>query len=399
MLQYPLQLPPLALPSPKHPRSPFALTNFSHPSTPSTPSARLSKSPYISSRQSSTRPVSIPNAPTLLSHYPSTSASFHSSLLDGVLSQGDSVGEGSLLQGELVRRVSIGPGIAPTRSSDYKEPANEFQVVRRLGAGSYAVVYLVKEVLSRPPPSDDGHMSTIGQMELDSRLSDTVYGREYAIKCLSKANLDEEALAAQMTEVRLSSLFSPYPGLPASQVTIHQSLKSHPNIVTLHRTLETASFLLLVLEYVPGEDLFYFLEQARDHYDSDSHHSDSHTPPTPSLLSNMHPSQLLSRTRLRLIASMFSQMCDAVAACHDQQVFHRDIKPENFIVTDGWATLPDGRQERKVIVKLTDFGLSSTDIQSSDMDCGSAPYMSYGELVPATTTNIPETDFRCRVQE
>lgn len=161
-------------------------------------------------------------------------------------------------------------------------------------------------------------------------------------------------------------------------MTIHQSLKSHPNIVTLHRTLETPSFLLLVLEYVPGEDLFYFLEQARDHYDIDSHHSDSHTPPTPSLLSNMNPSQLLSRTRLRLIASMFSQMCDAVAACHDQQVFHRDIKPENFIVTDGWATLPDGRQERKVIVKLTDFGLSSTDIQSSDMDCGSAPYMSYG---------------------
>jgi hypothetical protein len=219
MLQYPLQLPPLALPSPKHPRSPFALSltaNFSNPSTPSTPSARLSKSPYISSRQSSTRPVSIPNAPTLLSH-PSTSASFHSSLLDGVLSQGDLVGEGSLLQGEPIRRVSIGPGIAPTRSSDYKEPAKEFQVVRRLGAGSYAVVYLVQEVISRPPPSEDGHMSTIGQMELDNRPSETLYGREYAIKCLSKANLDEEALAAQMTEVRLSFFLFALSCLPVSQ--------------------------------------------------------------------------------------------------------------------------------------------------------------------------------------
>jgi len=75
---------------------------------------------------------------------------------------------------------------------------------------------------------------------------------------------------------------------------------------------------------------------------------------------------------------MFGQMCDAVAACHKQQVFHRDIKPENFIVTDGLVNLPDGRAERKVIVKLTDFGLSTTDIESSDMDCGSAPYMSYG---------------------
>jgi len=75
---------------------------------------------------------------------------------------------------------------------------------------------------------------------------------------------------------------------------------------------------------------------------------------------------------------MFAQMCDAVAACHAQQVFHRDIKPENFIVTDGSSTSPDGRSERKVIVKLTDFGLSTTDLESADMDCGSAPYMSYG---------------------
>jgi serine/threonine protein kinase len=77
---------------------------------------------------------------------------------------------------------------------------------------------------------------------------------------------------------------------------------------------------------------------------------------------------------------MFAQMCEAVAACHYQHVFHRDIKPENFIVTDGWTTLPNGRQERKVIVKLTDFGLSTTDVASSDMDCGSAPYMSYGTI-------------------
>lgn len=183
------------------------------------------------------------------------------------------------------------------------------------------------------------------------------------------------------------------------QATIHQSLPAHPNIVTLHRTLETPSFLLLLLEFVPGEDLFYFLEQARDHYEvdplasdlsttppSDSSCSSSRTPSSPSLLSSLAPSQLLSRTRLRLIASMFSQMCEAVATCHDNSVFHRDIKPENFIVTDGWTTLPDGRRERKVVVKLTDFGLSTTDTDSADMDCGSAPYMSFGTLIAALSS-------------
>lgn len=97
---------------------------------------------------------------------------------------------------------------------------------------------------------------------------------------------------------------------------------------------------------------------------------------------------------------MFSQMCDAVAACHAQQVFHRDIKPENFIVTDGLWTGPDGRQERKVIVKLTDFGLSTMDEESADMDCGSAPYMSYGGFLCSlfSQEQIANHSF-CRVQE
>jgi serine/threonine protein kinase len=71
---------------------------------------------------------------------------------------------------------------------------------------------------------------------------------------------------------------------------------------------------------------------------------------------------------------MFSQMCDAVAACHARGVYHRDIKPENFIVTEAWASATNSR---KVVVKLSDFGLATTEEESSDMDCGSAPYMSY----------------------
>ncbi|KAG2368365.1 kinase-like domain-containing protein [Suillus spraguei] len=248
--------------------------------------------------------------------------------------------------------------------------AKEFEVVRRLGTGSYAVVYLVREVISRIPISEDGH---VGVLDLDPTPPPIVYGRNFALKVLSKANLDSEALTAQLTEV-----------------TIHQSLSQHPNIVTLHRTLETDAFLLLVLEFVPGEDLFYFLEQARDHYAPDES-TESKTPPTPSLLATLHPSALLSHTRLRLIASMFAQMCDAVAACHDQRVFHRDIKPENFIVTDGYAPSSSSDiMERKVLVKLTDFGLSTNEVESADMDCGSAPYMSFECRNNVAPTYSPE---------
>ncbi|KAH9938922.1 kinase-like protein, partial [Amylocystis lapponica] len=390
MCCYPVQLPPLSLSSSK--RAPLARRgsdDFRHApatlthrrvandklvsprpphthviplsistalSAASSPSSSPSSSPYLSSKQFPRSPLvplprQLPPSPVSHSTYASasvssTGSSISSTLVD-VLSQGDLVGEGLSLQGETISRV---PRTPSEPRVDYDEPAKEFEVVRKLGTGSYAVVYLVREVLSRAPPSDDGHVAAL----------------------LSKANLDEEA----------------WPHSCSRYATIHQSLPAHPNIVTLHRTLETRSFLLLLLEFVPGEDLFYFLEQARDHYETDpaspdlstsppSDSSCTRTPPTPSLLSSLNPAQLLSRTRLRLIASMFSQMCEAVATCHDHSVFHRDIKPENFIVTDGWTTSSDGRRERKVFVKLTDFGLSTTDTESADMDCGSAPYMSF----------------------
>ncbi|KAF9474565.1 Pkinase-domain-containing protein [Pholiota conissans] len=345
MLQYPQPLPPLALKSQRPSVNPRRRDLRKEPlAIPPALPQDSPRSPYISSRP---LPLQSPRVR-------SQALSIASASLTDVLFKGDVVGDGFYLQGEQIRTVS-------NAAAHHSEPAAEFEVIKQLGTGSYAVVYLVQEVLSRPPPSDDGHMS-IASMDFEGP-KEVVYGRKYAIKCLSKANLDEEALAVQMSEV-----------------TIHQSLHIHPNIVTLYRTLETSSFLLLLLEYVPGEDLFYFLEQARDHYDldpTDSSVSPTNTPPTPSLLSNLNPSRLLSRTRLRLISSMFSQMCDAVAACHAQGVYHRDIKPENFIVTDGYMNTLDGRSERKVIVKLTDFGLSTTDVESADMDCGSAPYMSY----------------------
>ncbi|EIW83295.1 Pkinase-domain-containing protein [Coniophora puteana RWD-64-598 SS2] len=324
------------------PTSPLA------PSAPTPPTPKSKHVPFSSLVNRTPTPPARPQTPPR-----STSPS---SAIEDLLAPGDIVGDGIPLQGQLVRTARIQ---SPTLE-DFSI-SSEFEVVRRLGSGSYAVVYLVREVLSRPPVSEDGHL---GPIDLDIPPQRTVYGREFALKCLGKANLDDEALDAQLSEV-----------------TIHQSLRSHPNIVTLHRTFETSAFLLLLLEFVPGEDLFYFLEQSRDHEDEafddgTGMGSPSRTPPTPSLLASLHPSQLLGTTRLRLVASMFGQMCDAVQACHEQGVYHRDIKPENFIVTDS-LSVSGSSKERRVIVKLSDFGLATTDTESSDMDCGSAPYMSF----------------------
>lgn len=113
-----------------------------------------------------------------------------------------------------------------TNTSSVLPPAPELEIVRRLGTGSYAIVYLAREALrfSRPaalrPSStrskteddgdgDDGmvvggRMDSVGHgASKGNRSSENViYGREFAVKCLSKANLDDQALAAQLAEVR-----------------------------------------------------------------------------------------------------------------------------------------------------------------------------------------------------
>ena len=165
-------------------------------------------------------------------------------------------------------------------------------------------------------------------------------------------------------------------------LSVKHCLPTHPNFVAFYHTLKTQSYLLLVLEYVPGEDLFYFLEQTCDHEEWLASNPYA-VPPNPLLLASLHPNQLLSNRRLHLITSMFSQMCDAVALCHREGVYHCDIEPENFIVTNLCTT----ENEQHIVVKLTDFGLATCDVELGDVDCGSAPYMSYGMCLSSTHTH------------
>jgi hypothetical protein len=164
-------------------------------------SSGLSLSTSFSSLPSPSFPSSSLPQPVPRSNHPSSKArSTISSHVEDILSPGDIVGEGIPLQGEFLRLAPNQSAEAPV--ADDQELAPEFQVVSKLGTGSYAIVYLVREVLSRSPPSEDDHVYPGGRLEFDDAASmrSSEYGREYAIKLLSKADLDEEELV-QLTEV------------------------------------------------------------------------------------------------------------------------------------------------------------------------------------------------------
>lgn len=402
-----------------------------------------------------------------LSRYGSTYA-IEGHPLGDVFEIGDLLGPGLEHAGHVIQIAETTPGFIE-QNADLT--GSKLEVIRKLGEGSYAVVYLVKEVSAeevashasqksmsiptsaiqsgRSEPAsrsseDDADMTMVASSEdllsttlkangkgkedgfhnspaleerrrkdlkIDTRLRP---GKEYALKCLCKRDLPEDMLEVQRLEA-----------------TIHQSIPSHPNIVTLYRTYETPDWLFLVLEYCPGQDLYYWLEQAQDtgqpsddldgdfgktltdtdkdtvgpirNVTSATTASDNYrrldssldaTPPSPSLLASTSGHGLLSKRRIRLVARMFRQICDAVQFCHDRGVSHRDIKPENFIVEDrrsleemqsacpdtSTSTLIDSTRDgddTQVIVKMTDFGLATAEDRCEDFDCGSKPYMAY----------------------
>ncbi|GAA6020461.1 hypothetical protein JCM10207_000008 [Rhodosporidiobolus poonsookiae] len=315
------------------------------------------------------------------------------SLVD-VFDEGERIGVDVWLEG---RGGWVRDCFAGRADVDGKAPGNgldgpkQLEVERRLGEGTYAIVYLVREVLYDPDPNDDDLLSPIDPLasfEFDDAPSSTsrprlhswaseyessvaaqakpTYGQYYALKCLCKKNLTEDLIEVQRNEAFL-----------------HRALPKHENIVQMYGAYETDDWLFLVLEYAGGRDAFYWLLEAQEHgtedlysraaspngdyldalgrrrssFDFDSTAQDDEaddsalsrtitadtpahllvdeTPPSPSLLSAAVGDALLSRKRLRLISRMFGQMCAAVQACHDVGISHRDIKPENFIVIDG----------------------------------------------------------------
>jgi hypothetical protein len=142
--------------------------------------------------------------PSLLDHLstPASGRSIVRAMYNNVLSPDNPTGKGLMLQGEHVVCIHMPMHVHKNEFNNELELAIEFEVVKWLGAGSYAVIYQVKEVLSWHEYSNNGCISWwIDGLDGEQMVESREYRRQYVVKCLSKVNLNEEVLKAQMTEV------------------------------------------------------------------------------------------------------------------------------------------------------------------------------------------------------
>ncbi|CAI5788177.1 serine/threonine-protein kinase DCLK3 [Podarcis lilfordi] len=120
-----------------------------------------------------------------------------------------------------------------------------------------------------------------------------------------------------------------------NEILIIKSL-SHPNIVSLIEVFETDAEIYLILEYVPGGDLFDAIIESVKFTERDA-------------------------------ALMITDLCEALVYIHGKNIVHRDLKPENLLVQRN----PD----KTTTLKLADFGLAKQVTKPIFTVCGTPTYV------------------------
>ncbi|PVU95574.1 hypothetical protein BB561_001719 [Smittium simulii] len=174
-------------------------------------------------------------------------------------------------------------------------------------------------------------------------------GRPHAIKAILSRN---NRYSGKRVDARVLS----------SEINVLSHIPPHHNVVHLEKVFHSDRLVFMVFEYCNNSDLY------RNIMENPAFNS-----PT-------------------VIKSVYLQLLCAVNHLHAHDVYHRDLKPENIMIAKTPKKNSDGCE---YTVKLVDFGLSTTDLQSSELGCGSLYYTSpecNGVLFGNSTYNCEKND-------
>ena len=159
---------------------------------------------------------------------------------------------------------------------------------------------------------------SFGQVKL---YSDRIFsGREFAIKCISKAHLKPSKIHQIKNEIEILSTLD------------------HPNIVTYFCTVEDVKNYYIIMEYLSGKNLEKIF---REDY---------------------------NKITFNDIKFILYQVFSSLSYIHSKNIVHRDIKPANLICV---------KNNDKFDLKLIDFGLSvNLDKRGKNPVAGSLAYLS-----------------------
>lgn len=188
-----------------------------------------------------------------------------------------------------------------SKQADYKK---KYEYISMLGNGGFGKVRLYRDKISKD--------------------------MKFAIKTIKKDFLNPHSLKSLEDEVSILRTLD------------------HPNIVKYFETYEDDFYIHIVMEYIPGDNLF-------------------------KVITNRKYNQFSERDASEILNFLFK----AILFLHKNKIVHRDIKPENILFS-----MPGKYESLRVI----DFGLSVTSAKGKDKYRVGSPYYMAPEMLEGSYT-------------
>ena len=171
------------------------------------------------------------------------------------------------------------------------------------------------------------HLTHLGRVKIAKH---SITGKYAAIKIVPKGSILSSRMSVSEAGARADKVM-----LGIEREIVIMKLIDHPNVLNLYDVWETSTELYLIMEYVPGGELFDYL---------------------------------VKRGRLPVSEALhyFQQIIFAVDYCHRFNICHRDLKPENLLL------------DKDKNIKVADFGMAAWEAgeRMLETSCGSPHYAS-----------------------
>lgn len=256
---------------------------------------------------------------------------------------------------------------SPTTSTTHTPPSttkSPLQLLTPLNQSSPRRVPVNQHQQQQPSNQQPANQQSLHKKEEDmSRMSNgtiILNGRVRLDKTIGSGSYGKVKLATDLSNGRKMAVkFIPLSSIKKSAHVLRirreinlTTLLDHQNIIKLYEYIETDTDIILLMEYIEGNDLFNQIVGM--------------------------PSHSFTEAEAR---PLFQQLVASLEYCHRHRVIHRDIKPENVMVNK------DGK------VKLIDFGFATMYHANKvlETNCGS-PLYAAPEIVKGIHYRGPEVD-------
>lgn len=246
---------------------------------------------------------------------------------------------------------------------------NHYKFLRKIGAGTYGLIYLVKDL--ETGANYAAKMVLTEQHNLghgDAAENKRAIQRSFHHYFVANSPVDAQELDLDI--IARDGELCPF----LREIALHLKVHQHPNVVTIHGVLNLSRFAVITLmDYFDQGDLF----------------------------GNIIDKQMFLRPpvhqdKQRLMKNCMLQLIDAVNYCALQSVYHCDLKPENVMVVYNpsyvrAAGLPlvDYSELR---ICLIDFGLAMTlNLICCNACRGLSFYMAPERIVNYNTNKLVRT--------